>query len=57
MKFSVVLLLVQAAFIALFAVFVDYGDHAVPQKTGSRNESKFNPAPEKNDISIYYQSK
>ena len=57
MKFSVLLILIETVFIALFAVFVDYGKHAVPRKIGSSNESKFKELPEKNEISIYYPSK
>ena len=52
MKFSVLLILMQTIFIALFGIFVDYGEHAVPQKTGSGNFTKI----EKNEISIYYPS-
>lgn len=58
MKFSVILAIAQVALIVLFAVLVDYGEHAAPKKrVSSGNSSIFLPPPATNDISVYYPSK
>ena len=60
MKFSIILAIVQIAFIVLYAVLVDYGYHAKPRKLesgGNSSSSKFHRPPAQNDITVYYPSK
>ena len=60
LKFTITGLLFQALLIILFAVLVDYSDHALPSHSRKGASGDVNVTTETlpvNDVSVYYPSK
>lgn len=60
MKFTIAAALFQIILIVLFAILVDYGEHALPphkRKGADTNTTGSAPSLSVNDVAVYYPSK